>query len=372
MTVSGPSSAATTPTLPSSATTPVDTSPDQLGFLDMIGRAAIHSGDVAHDISSVVIDYGDGTDNSGFRLRGTGIAATLGTNAAAAGLIALRNGAALPAGAERSVGAVLADSGNQFMVNGIRVTPTLISAVVGPALADGVSYVAPNLIPKYKQGMKPSEKSNVQIRRAIAAAGAIGVAAAVTFLIKPDLFKRAGFFSELARNGGEVALDGVAPSLVSKLEAAGGALGKLRLAEDGTVFKMLEATAKDGVFANRMTFGLVGGLGTAWLGYKMTEAKPEDRWKWGAAALAAGTLTAGGIALAPQLTKGATEASAHAFLPSEGIIHFRKPNSQWVKEFASRVVPITAAPGATAAYNYLDVFNDFGQITGPRSPFKGK
>ena len=70
----------------------------------------------------------------------------------------------------------------------------------------------------------------------------------------------------------------------------------------------------------------------------------------------------------PAITRGSESASKLAFMPDKAL--FWKPNLQWFKEYGSKIAPITAIPAGSAAYTYLDTFNDFGKITDSRSQYR--
>lgn len=346
--MSGAIGTSTTAPLPTTALPTDDTRPKpgeepssaSQGFLGETWRGLTHSGMVIKDFATFA---GVETDpDKGLGIKPVNVATITGVNALAAGMIAAKRGADL--GLTR--GQLVTESFNQMGVNGIRVTPTLVSAIAGPAVADGVTYLVPNLLPKYKKEMSAKDKNIVQAGRAIAGGIAVGVAAGVVFLLKPDLFKKAGFISEAARSG----------------MITNGA---------GEVVRQIAPMAKDAVFSHRMILGLAGGLGTLLLANKAVGEKDDQKkLMWGVAAAATGALTVGGIALMPRLTRGAAEASKIAFLPGgESSAMFWKPNVQWLKEFGGKIAPITAIPAGTAASQYFDIVSDFETITSPRSPF---
>lgn len=233
--------------------------------------------------------------------------------------------------------------------NALRLTPTLVSAIVGPAVADGAAYLMPNVIPKFKPtGNSTNDrklKNEVGMWRGGVAAVTVGTLAGVAWLLKPDLFRRAGFISQKA-------IDGFT-----------------HVGSDG-VMRAVPSMTRDGAFANRMTLGLVGTAATLALTNKALGEEGDGRRGWGAAAAATGVATLGSVVLAPALTRGATRSVGAAFLPQNGLLPFWKPNLQWVKEYAAKVAPLTAIPAATSASTYMDVFNDFNEITGSRSPFR--
>jgi hypothetical protein len=243
---------------------------------------------------------------------------------------------------------------NEFVLNGIRVTPALIAGVVGPAAADGVSYLAPNLIPKYRRSMSDGEKSEVQIKRAIAGGLVVGALAGITWLIRPQLLKpTAGFISDQALNGYNVARPIGGAGLAKTILAAGEAVP-----EGMEVVKRYGPMARDAVFSNRLLLGLVGGGATAYLANRFATAKPEERMQWGLGAAAVGAATVGGVASMRMLTRTAT--SARGILPDAAL--FWKPNPKFMKEVFMKVIAPTAGIGGTAAFHYFDVVNDFNKI----------
>lgn len=329
----------TTAPLPTTAATEPPSSAPQ-GFVSDAWRALTHSGMVAKDIATFAgVDL---SQDSGPNIKPVNVATITTVNAAVAGMVAARKGADLGLNASQMGFNALGEMG----LNGIRISPTLVSAVAGPAIADGITMAVPNLLPKYKREMSVKDKNVVQAGRAIAGGLAVGLAAGIVFLVKPDLFKKIGFISEAARSG--IITNGA-----------------------GEVIREIAPMTKDAVFSHRMILGLAGGVGTLLLADKAVGEKDEGKkLMWGVAAAATGALTIGGIAMMPKLTKGTLEASKVAFLPGGGgSALFWKPNVQWIKEYAQKIAPITAIPAGTAASQYFDIVSDFQTITAPRSPF---
>lgn len=235
----------------------------------------------------------------------------------------------------------------------VKVSPALVSAVIGPAMADGAAFLAPNLIPKYQPSVTNDKKLWIRAERAAIGGVAVALAAGLIWMKWPNLLKPQGasMITDAAVNGGKLNLTVFGHTLM-----------------EGT--KDVAPMVKSGAFSNRMTIGLVGGAATAMLSSKALGAEGDDRKKWGMAAAAAGALTIGGIGLAGKLTRGGEKASRIAFMPENGFVQFWKPNKQWFIDYASKVAPITAVPAGTAAYNNFTVVDAFNQATDARSPYR--
>lgn len=279
--------------------------------------------------------------------------------------------------------------GAQARANSIRVTPTLVSAVLGPAIADGVTMIAPNLVKKYKDtkdirdvaARKKVEKENqnAKISRAIAGGVAVGLAAGVVFLLRPEVFRKFGMgatwaaegSTTFAVNGGKAAkLTGVLSA--SQIRSTLAAAGKPLL--DGDTVKVLRTVApmaKDAAFSNRAILASAGGLGTLLLANRAAgEEDPErQRLMWGVTA-AAGAMTVGATYGIGKLTERSARAGAGAggLLAKNQLL--MKPNVEWLKKYATTIAPITAVPAGTAASQYFNIVDDFDDITGTRSPFR--
>ncbi len=278
--------------------------------------------------------------------------------------------------------------------NAIRITPTLVSAVLGPAIADGVTMIAPNLVKKYKdtkdikvaEEKKKVEKDNqtAKISRAVAGGVVVGLAAGAVFLLKPDLFKKFGAGVTHALEGStQFAVDGKVSKLSGVLDAnqirtAMAAMG--RPIADGAgvnILKTVQGMApggvaiKDAVFTNRAIFAAAGGVGTLLLANKAAGEEDPGKQKlmWGLTA-AAGAATIGGTWGIGKLTQhGITaQGGATALLAKNELL--MKPNIEWIKKYATTIAPITAVPAGTAASQYFNIVNDFDEITNARSPFR--
>lgn len=240
--------------------------------------------------------------------------------------------------------------GQMFGQQSLRLGPAVVSAVAGPAVADGLSYVVPNLMPKYKQDMSTSDKRLVRVKRAVVGGASVGLGALILYLKFPNLFKPKGGFlaaSNMGINAG------------SRAAIAGhanvGAVGRMG----------------GGVYNNRMLLGAVGGVIT--LGLLNHTLGQDDKTKWLAGTAAVGAATVGGAYAMKFLTKGglqtakgAARSSGVAFLPESGLVTFWKPNLKWIGEFANKVGMYTAVPAGTAAYNHFDVMGAFNEVTDPR------
>jgi hypothetical protein len=287
--------------------------------------------------------------------------------------------------------------GAQAATNGIRVTPTLISAVAGPAIADGITMIAPNLVKKYRDpkeatksitnaadkaaAEKQVNKDNqmAKIGRAVAGGAAVGLLAGVVFLLKPDLFKKFGDgvthaiegSTSFAVNGGKVTkLSGV---LDANAIRQGMAAMNKPIASDAVIniVKTINPMAKDAVFSNRLLVAAAGGAGTLFLANKAAgETDPDQKKLWWGITGAAALATVGGTYGIGKLTQGSLAANGGTggLLAKNQL--FMKPNIEWVKKYATTIAPITAVPAGTAASQYFNIVDDFDDITNARSPFR--
>lgn len=279
--------------------------------------------------------------------------------------------------------------GAQSKANAVRVTPTLVSAVAGPAVADGITMIAPNLVKKYKDpkdikdaaAKKQAQKDNQQakISRAVAGGVAVGLAAGAAFLLKPELFKKFGMGATWAAEGStSFAINGGTPSKLTgvlsmeQIRATLAATGKPLL--DTDAIKIVEAVApmaRDAAFTNRAILASAGGLGTLMLANGAAGEDDPDRQKlmWGLTA-AAGAMTVGATYGIGRLTQHSALANngAGGLLAKNDLL--MKPNVEWVKKYATTIAPITAVPAGTAASQYFNIVSDFDDITAPRSPFR--
>lgn len=278
--------------------------------------------------------------------------------------------------------------GAQASKNMIRVTPTLISAVAGPAIADGITMIAPNLVKKYKDTKeikdatlkKQTEKDNqtAKIQRGVAGAVAVGLAAGAVFLLKPDLFKKFGAgvthaiegSTSFAVNGKVSKLSGVLD--ISQIRSGLAAIGKPLLDTDTVnIVKTVAPMARDAVFSNRAIMATAGGIGTLLLANQAAGEQDPDRQKlmWGLTA-AAGAATVGATWGIGKLTQRSMLASGGAggLLAKNELL--MKPNVEWVKKYATTIAPITAVPAYMSASQYFNIVDDFDDITSSRSPFR--
>ena len=269
---------------------------------------------------------------------------------------------------------------------GIKVTPTLVSAIAGPAIADGVTMIAPNLVKKYKDTKsikvasekKQAEKDNqyAKISRGVAGAVVVGLAAGAVFLLRPDIFKKFGAGVTHAIEGStKFKVDGGnAQKLVGVLDDAAirSTLGAtISPTSSIEILKTVSPMAKDAVFSNRVLMAGAGGAGTLLLANAAAGSEDPDRSKllWGATALA-GAATVGATYGIGKLTQGQISATGEA----TGVLAknelFWKPNVEWIKKYGTTIAPITAIPAYTSASTYFNIFNDFDEITSSRSPFR--
>jgi hypothetical protein len=307
--------------------------------------------DLEHTIGRMVEDG----KNAGVQTTGVGVPLAIATGAGAAAINKF--------GADEGT----FNFGAKATQQGLRLTPAIASAIVGPAIADGVGYIAPNLMPQYKATMSTDDKTWLRVERAAIGATTVGLGALLIYLKFPQVFtpKESGFLR--AANMG---IDAMKGGRVFNAEAEGAA-----------------QLVRNGVFSNRVTIGLVGGLATAAVANHALGQKDDgDRKKWLGitAGVAAGTvgamygmkyLTKGGIkefsdvtlangTVQRQLT-GYTSAKT-AVLGEDGVIKFWKPNIKWFQEFGKKVGMYTAVPAGVASYNNFTVMDAYGNATDPR------
>lgn len=361
------------------------------GFVGGLSSMASSVGNVLTDAGSFV---GVATNDDGSLKAGVDPLGLGGFAAAAAGptaLMALGNrvnpltGEATP---------YLDRLGTQAAGNAIKLTPTLVSAVLGPAIADGVTMIAPNLVKKYKdtkdikvaEEKKKVEKDNqtAKISRAVAGGVVVGLAAGAVFLLKPDLFKKFGAGVTHALEGStQFAVDGKVTKLSGVLDAnqIRTAMAQMRQPiADGSAVNILKTVQgmapggvaiKDAVFSNRALVAATGGIGTLLLANKAAgEEDPDQKKLWWGITGAAALATVGGTYGIGKLTQGSIAANGGAggILSKNQLL--MKPNIEWIKKYATTIAPITAVPAGTAASQYFNIVNDFDEITNARSPFR--
>lgn len=279
---------------------------------------------------------------------------------------------------------------------GLRITPTLVSAVAGPAIADGMTLLAPNLVKKYKsttaaagtEERKKADRNNqsAKISRAVAGGAVVGLGAGVLFLLKPQIFAKlklqaadgTGLIDRAIQgtthytiNGGEVRkLSGVLNE--SQIRASLAGLARPIADDDAVnVVKTIAPMAKDAAFSNRAILGSAGALGTLLLTDRTVgEADPERRARMMQLTAAVGALTIGGTYGIGKLTSRSMLANSGAggLLAKNQLL--LKPNIEWIKKYAGTIAPITAVPAGTSASQYMSVVDDFDDITSTRSPFR--
>jgi hypothetical protein len=349
---------------------------------------------MGNSVGSVLTDAagfaGVAKDDKGNLEAGMSLTGVLGAGTVTAGPVAL----ASLANRTNNLTGVTRSYGEAFGANAlggtIRITPTLVSAVAGPAIADGVTMIAPNLVKKRKDlskitdsaQKKEGEKNNqwARISRAVAGGATVGLAAGVLFLVKPTVFRRFGAgvmrsvegTTHVRINGGETkALTGVLD--------AGGARNLLAASRQVSpsdtveVIKTMGPMARDAVFTNRAIMGSAGALGTLLLADKAAgESDPERRKLMLGATAAAGAMTIGATAGIGKLAARSVAASAESGAASglAKMDFLMKPNMEWIKKYGSVIAPITAVPAGTAASQYYNIVSDFETITSPRSPFR--
>lgn len=232
--------------------------------------------------------------------------------------------------APMSTGLIASNVAPAAMNTAIKVTPNLVAAVAGPAVADGVSYLLPNLVPRYKSTghslADTQQKNRVGTARGVAGAAAVAVAGATTWLIKPSLFKKNLFAN------------------TERYEAAA-----------------VEMT-RNGTFANRVAIGLVGGIAaTLLLNRAVGKTDPTQRRNAMLETAGVGVATAAAIAGAGLLTRGAGKAGLTAV--SNGLIPFQKPTKAMLGEMVKVVAPLGSLAYLTSS-KYFNTFDNLGNITG--------
>jgi hypothetical protein len=276
------------------------------------------------------------------------------------------------------------------VTGGIRVTPTLVSAIAGPAIADGVTMIAPKLVKKHVTTVgvtdaakrKQIEKDNQysSISRAVAGGLVVGLAAGAVFLLKPEIFKKFGEGAMRAVEGSTKftaeGLQGtqVVNGVLDKAGIAAAMAEKGRPLAEGAavnVIKTVAPMAKDATFTNRTMVTAAGGLATLLLANHAAGQTDPDKQKldWGITA-AAGLATIGGAYGIGKLTQRSMLANSGAggLLAKNDFL--MKPNVEWIKKYASTIAPITAVPAGTSASQYFNIVDDFDDITSTRSPFR--
>lgn len=377
-------------TLPTTPTTTSTAAQDAGGWDFADGVTAM-----GHSLGSTMTDAasfaGVATDDDGSLRAGVDPAAFGGFAAATAGptaIMALRNRVDPLTGATTSYVDRL---GATATSNSIRVTPTLVSAIAGPAIADGITMIAPNLVKKHKDlstikdatAKKAAERDNQMssITRAVAGGAAVGLAAGAAFLIKPSLFKNFGvnFVSDgaiqgLTKYATSAGRTGSVPGVMDATQIGQhlAKVGKPLLdSESVNVLKTTAPMAKDAAFSNRAVLGSAGGLGTLMLADKAAgEDDPERKRLLMGLTAAAGALTVGGAYGIGKLTQRSQLANGGAggLLAKNDLMW--KPNLEWFKSYGTKIAPITAIPAGTAASQYFNIVDDFDDITSSRSPFR--
>lgn len=88
--------------------------------------------------------------------------------------------------------------GTSAMNTTLRVTPALAASLFGPAVADGLSYLAPNIVPKYQVNMSPGDRDAIRIKRGIAAGALTAATAGLVWLKWPQVFNKVGLLRDEA------------------------------------------------------------------------------------------------------------------------------------------------------------------------------
>lgn len=287
--------------------------PDPL--LPAMARATGNSSRVAGDMLHLA---GVTTEDGAPTIQPVNTAAVLGINAGVAGGMAVHQRSRLALTGTQTA----AEGARQFALNGVRITPTLVSAVAGPAIADGVTWLAPKRVPQYNDDMTDNQKLRVQVLRGATGGVAVALLAGVAWLVRPQLFQRAGFMSE----------------------------------------HVIENVARDATFSNRVALGAVGGGASLYATNRAADSTGEARRGWAIAAGVTSAATVVGMGAAGRATEriGLLQANRTLF----------KPNAEWFKEYASKIAPVTVIPAGAAASQYFNIVSDFDQITGTRSPWR--
>ena len=330
------------------------------------------------------------------------------------GIVGLLGGAAAVETALRGVPSAIAASTTERIfgglstgvgtmgVNALRVTPTLAAAVVGPAIADGVTSLFPNHLKKVKTTIgvtDPKQKlaieadnAKAKLQRWFVGFLTVGAGAGLIFLARPTWFPKDAFGqTRKLFNASEKTLQGytnfTATTSLGK-SVSGSMIGVLnksqvteQLAKQGTTlvggvekaftaFKSTEGIARNAAFSNRMLAGVVGGAATLALSDRALGADGEKARNLGIAAAVTGAATVGGIAALGKLTAlSANSSNGVGGLLAKNEL-FYKPNWQWFKDYFARVAPVTAFPAGISASLYYNIVSDIFTITDARSQFR--
>ncbi|MCW2973555.1 MAG: hypothetical protein JWN72_1828 [Thermoleophilia bacterium] len=298
---------------------------------------------------------------------------------------------------------------------GLKITPTLVSAIIGPAAADGITAIAPNLVKKKIDVSKitdAAEKKKATANnqwstysRIVAGGVVVGAVALGVFLLKPDLFKKFG--TKLGIDGGLVTqrtLQGTTHVITSrgntevlkgllsgKAEIAAGLAGigkALAKGETAQVVKTVGASARSASTSWRAVIGVTGGVGTLLLANKAAGAEGDEKQHYAIAAAAVGAATIGAFGATGAVVralegKGGAAKAITGFKPlwGPGKVELatevnglpgwiKKINWQWFKNYGA-IAGITAVPAGTAAGQYYNIFNgDLDTITKTGSPWR--
>ena len=301
---------------------------------------------------------------------------------------------------------MMAASSGQILIGGmLRVSPTLASAVIGPAAADGITYLAPNLVKKHVDTSRiydsaaraKADKDNQYSRysRIVAGGAVVGAIALGAYLLKPDLFRGIGgnlVSSKVIQGSTDVITSrGVTHSLTGVLNDTAvlgrlADLGKLGAGETATIVRTTGPAARSAVLTNRVAVGAAGTLATTLLANKAAGSTGDERRNWSIAAASVGAATLGGVVGIGALTRASEKTGG--LLSKTGLLHgpgktvvndaalagtafkFPKVNMDWIKSYGA-IAGITAVPAGTAAGQYYNLFGgDFETITRTGSPWR--
>lgn len=348
---------------------------------------------------------------SGTQVDGSNIALVGGTAAAAGatyvGVNALRARIDPATGVRRDKLDMAAHGVGSLTAAGIRVTPTLVSAVAGPAMADAITAVAPKLVKKKRDLAKitdTTEKKKVEKDNQVAkytrmAVGGVGIGAVglAAFMIRPSLFRglsddRVKFISDAAiqgrtfyrfeHEGRIVQNDFIGRKSEAEILAAIRESGRVA-PRAGVGLKIRHQQGIDpfggksghdipgnAITSNRVVVGAIGAAGTLGMANAAAGADEEQRaamWA-GTAGVAAGTI-AGTVGVGA-LTARMIQSRGHDTLLARNTALPKIPINMDTLKSYGKVVGVTGIPAGTSAGMYFNTFDDLDDITSTRSQFR--
>lgn len=297
--------------------------------------------------------------------------------------------------------------GTLARANSVRITPTLVAAVAGPAIADGITAVAPKVVKKQRDIASVTNASAKQAaakdnqwakysRMAVAGTGvgALGIGA---FMLRPSLFR--GLTNDTVRFVSDAAIQGRTFASFRHEDTVVGLdfLGKrsdsevreaLRARGDGRLRDGAELTlrhrqgidpfhgASNGdipgnpVTSNRIAVGALGGAGTLALAGAAAAADPQQQTALWAGTAGVAAATVGGVAGVGALTRHMVRTRGTDTLLARNAAFPKIPINPDTLRSYGKVLSVTAVPAATSAGMYYNVFDDFEDIVSTRSQFR--